>query len=178
MTHSNQNGSDSSERPPPDRQSVDRLDAEDRVARWQRDLKDLLNRLEPYLVAGRIVTFEHIHTEEKTFYASILHTVPVPESVCAIFIPPSVIQQAMWPGNRAAAADQNAELYGIAPDAGAVVAIRCGSLKTIVNALFALPPLTPGIDVYEDGRLLSGYTFNDHRECADGLADALQTYLQ
>jgi len=37
--------------------------------------------------------------------------------------------------------------------------------------------LTPGIDVYENGRLLAGYTFNDHQECAEGLSEILKTYF-
>lgn len=159
------------------RASDSREDLQNRVARWQRDLKGLLVRLEPYLAAGRMVTFETLTAEEKTFFAGLAETVPIPETVCAVFIPPSVIQQAMWPGSRSPAADEESQLYGIAPDAGAVVAVRCGSLNTIVNALFALPPLAPGIDVYEDDRLLAGYTYHSLRECTDGLIEALKTYL-
>jgi hypothetical protein len=152
-------------------------DLQNRVAQWQRDLRGLLNRLEPYLVAGRMVTFEKLTAEEKTFFAGLAQTVSIPETVCAVFIPPSVIQQAMWPGSRPTIDDEASQVYGIAPDAGAVVAVRCGSLNTIVNALFALPPLAPGIDVYEDDRLLAGYTYHDHRECTEGLIEALKTYL-
>ena len=124
-----------------------------------------------------MVTFQNITNEEKDFFEEVVTAVAVPESVCAVFIPPSIVQQAMWPGNDNREDSESPGLYGISPDAGAVAAQRCGSSSTIVNALFAFPPLTPGIDVYENGRLLAGYTFNDHQECAEGLSEILKTYL-
>jgi len=150
---------------------------ETRVADWYRDLKQQLTSLEPYLKAGRIVTFQNIAPEEKAFFEEMVGIIRVPEAVCAVFIPPSIVQQAMWPGAGERQSDETTGLYSISPDAGAVAAQRCGSSSTIVNALFAFPPLTPGVDVYEEGRLLAGYTFKDHRECANGLSDILNTYL-
>jgi len=79
---------------------------------------------------------------------------------------------------RGEAAGDSAEVSGIAPDAGAVVAVRSGSLKTMVNALFAYPPLAPGIDVYQGEQLLAGYTYNDHPECLEGLNEVMKTYLK
>ena len=151
--------------------------ADARVADWYRDLKQQLTSLEPYLKAGHIVTFQNIAPEEKAFFEEMVNTVRVPEAVCAVFIPPSIVQQAMWPGSGERQSAETTGLYSISPDAGAIAAQRCGSSSTIVNALFAFPPLTPGVDVYEDGRLLAGYTFKDHRECADGLSEILNTYL-
>ena len=155
-----------------------RVASEDtRVAGWYRDLKSQLTSLEPYLVAGHIVTFQNITPEERTFFEEIVRTVHVPETVCAVFIPPSIVQQAMWPGSGEQQPTDTPGLYSISPDAGAIAAQRCGSSSIIVNALFAFPPLVPGIDVYEEGRLLAGYTFNDHPECADGLSEIINTYL-
>ena len=148
-----------------------------RAADWQRDLQQQLTRLEPYLIAGRIVTFARISREEKAFFEWLVDVVRVPEPVCAVFIPPSVVQHAMWPGSRPEDPDGESGLYRIAPDAGAVVAVYCGNLTPIVNALFAFPPLSPGIDVYQGGRVLAGYTFQDHTECANGLSEAMRTYL-
>jgi len=133
--------------------------------------------LEPYLAAGHIVTFQNLAPEEKTFYEGIVHTIHVPKSVCAVFIPPSIVQQAMWPGGGSQEPSESSGLYRISPDAGAIAAQRCGASDIIVNALFSLPPFIPGIDVYEDGRLLAGYTFKDHQGCADSLSEILKTYL-
>jgi hypothetical protein len=147
------------------------------VSGWYRALKRQLGRLEPYLVPGRLVTFQQVNPEEKDFFEWLNQAVRVPETVCAVFIPPSVVQQAIWPLVAGSAADQDTGLYSIAPDAGAVAAQRCGASKTIVNALFAFPPLAPGIDVYEDGRLLAGYTQKNQTACAQELTDVLATYL-
>jgi hypothetical protein len=148
-----------------------------RVSGWHRDLQRQLSLLGPYLAAGRMVTFQQITDEEKAFFEELVQTVRVPDAACAVFIPPSVVQQAMWPTGAGAPHEGATGLYSIAPDAGAVAAQRCGSADTIVNALFAFPPLSPGIDVYQNGNLLAGYTYQDHRQCVEALTDILETYL-
>ena len=148
-----------------------------RVANWYRDLRQQLVSLEPFLVAGRIVTFQNITPEEKAFFEELIQSVQPPEGVCAVFIPPSIVQQAMWPDHDGRQSSDAPGIYKLSPDAGAVAAQRCGALSIIVNALFAFPPMTPGIDVYEDGRLLAGYTYRSHQECAAGLSEALNTFL-
>ena len=148
-----------------------------RVACWHRDLQRQLGLLAPYLEAGRLVTFQQITSEEKAFFEELVETVRIPEGGCAVFIPPSIVQTAMWPDSGGPSSEGATGLYSIAPDAGAVAAQRCGSPDTIVNALFAFPPLSPGIDVYQEGNLLAGYTYQDHAQCAQALSDILQTYL-
>jgi len=148
------------------------------IGAWYRNLKAQLHKLQPFLVPGRLVTFQQITPEESDFYQMLIGSIRIPESVCAVFIPPSVVQAAMWSDSSDSIATGKAGLYGISPDAGAVVAQRCGSLQTIVNALFAFPPLHPGIDVYDDGKLLAGYTYQDQQACADELTDILSIYLK
>lgn len=133
----------------------------------------------PFICFTSMRTHHHYfyEVEEKSFFEWLVNSVRVPEPVCGVFIPPSVVQQAMWSESRRNATDDTSGLYGISPDAGAVVAIRCGELSTIVNALFAFPPLSPGIDVYQGGRILAGYTYNDHAECANGLSEAMHAFL-
>jgi hypothetical protein len=152
-------------------------ESEARVRGWYRELTGQLSRLAEYLVPGRIVTFQQVSSEEEAFFQELTNVVRVPESACAIFIPPSVVQKAMWPVFSAPQGDGSSSLYGVAPDAGAVVAQRCGSSTVVVNALFAFPPMSPGVDVYEDGRLLAGYAYSDPTECAHGLSGILDTYL-
>jgi hypothetical protein len=152
-------------------------ESEARVRGWYNELTGQLSRLADYMVPGRIVTFQQISAEEKTFFQELMDLIQVPESVCAVFIPPSVVQQAMWPVFSTPQEDGSSSLYSLAPDAGAVVAQRCGSPTVVVNALFAFPPMSPGVDVYEDGRLLAGYAYSDSTECAQGLSGILDTYL-
>lgn len=167
--------------PGPDRRQLDQGGANPansaRVSGWYQKLKQQLGRLSPYLVPGHIVTFQLVNPEEKEFFEWLNKTIRVPEAVCAIFIPPSVVQQAMWPLAGSRPSEEAPGLYSLAPDAGAVAAQHCGAPETIVNALFAFPPLSPGIDVYQDGRLLAGYTYKDQAACAHELTDVLATYL-
>lgn len=159
--------------------TTDSLQKEDRVALWQRDLRRQIERLEPYLVTGRLVTFTGITEDERGFFEWLTAEVAVPPTARAVFIPPSVVQKAMWPGSGSQASEApRSGNYGISPDAGAVVAVPSDSTATIVNALFAFPPLSPGIDVYEEDRLVGGYSYPDPAACAKGLAEVLAAYLR
>ena len=111
-----------------------------RVANWYRDLRQQLISLKPYLVAGRIVTFQNITPEEKAFFEELIQRVDIPVDVCAVFIPPSIVQEAMWPGHGKRQSTDAPGIYKISPDAGAVAAQRCGVSNIIVNALFCIPP--------------------------------------
>jgi hypothetical protein len=73
------------------------------------------------------------------------------------------------------AADRSAENP---PDRGILLAGRKVDFEPIVNALFAKPPFTPAIDVYEKGRLLAGYAYHSIDECIADLTHVLQTHLQ
>lgn len=153
------------------------LDEDERVAGWYRDLKQQLKQFAPYLVAGRLVTFQTIAPEEQSFYERLLESLTVPETVCALFIPPSVVQQAMWPLARGRGVPPSTETYAVSPDAGAILAQACGDTTTIVNALFAFPPYAPGIDIYQEGCLLAGYISQDIESCMSELSGHLAAYL-
>ena len=51
-------------------------------AGWQRDLQAQLTRLEPYLAAGRIVTFAAVAEEEQRFFEWLVTGVNVPSIFC------------------------------------------------------------------------------------------------
>lgn len=64
------------------------------------------------------------------------------------------------------------------PDKGTVLACKKGDSDVIINALFAKPPFTPAVDVYEHGQLIAGYVYNTIDECTDGISHVLRTHLQ
>jgi hypothetical protein len=66
---------------------------------------------------------------------------------------------------------------GEASDSGIVLASRCKDYDVIINALLAHAPYHPGIDVYEEGRLLAGYTYQTMAECEQQLPSVVHTHL-
>jgi hypothetical protein len=63
-------------------------------------------------------------------------------------------------------------------DSGILLASRQRDYAIVLNTFFALPPYAAGIDVYEEGRLLAGYSYATVSECRDNLARIIYTYLK
>ncbi|WP_373498454.1 hypothetical protein [Desulfococcus sp.] len=140
---------------------------------WQNYLADMLTRMDEYLRPGSLVTFERMQSEERRFFESLHTRVVVPDAAAAIFMPPSVIRQMK-------AAHPNAtggEAFRKFTDAGIVLASRKGGYRVILNAVFALAPFAPAIDIYEDGGLLAGYMYKSIDECIRDLTTVMGIYL-
>jgi hypothetical protein len=63
------------------------------------------------------------------------------------------------------------------PDAGIFLSSRANDFGVIVNALFAHPPFTPAVDVYDRGQLIAGYTYYQIKECIQALSELLPVHL-
>jgi len=137
----------------------------DLVVGWQQMLAGLLEKIAPFLSAGRLVTFRTLLPEEKTFFEALHRDVAVPGHVTAIFISPSVRHQMMGGQPPAGGVAQAIQPPGSPPDAGILLACRANDHQTIVNVLFAHPPHTPAVDVYDQGRLIAGYSYASIPDC-------------
>jgi hypothetical protein len=140
------------------------------VSGWQSILEDLLEKMNSYLKPGAMVTFQHLTPTEKEFYTSLSSRVKIPNNCVAIFMPPSVRQQMMggWSGDNPSTEP---------PDSGAVIASRPGNFNVIINVLFAHPPFTPAVDVYDKGQLSAGYQFNSIEACQSEFGEILERHL-
>lgn len=153
-----------------------RIDKDEVVAGWQAMLAGILTKMRPYLTGGRLVTFQHLLPQEKSFFGTLLKTVQVPGHVMAFYMPPSVRYQMMsaYHENRERIfADHDPEHP---PDAGVILSAADG-FEVIVNALFAYPPALAAVDVYEAGCLIAGYTYRSIDECVSSLTALMQTHL-
>ena len=63
------------------------------------------------------------------------------------------------------------------PDAGVLVASRSEAHDVVLNVLFAHPPFTPAVDVYESGQFTAGYQYADIDACRQELESVLQRHL-
>jgi hypothetical protein len=156
-----------------------RSGAEPTVAGWQCFLEEMLVRLERFFVPGNMITFQNLQEEEQRLFERLRKEIPLFEGTCAVFLPPSVLK-AMTGGNSRPETVTSAGFAAISGgDAGIVLAVRCaGNYRVIANSLLAFPPYAPGIDIYEEGRLLAGYAYNTVDECIGEMAQVFRTYLK
>ena len=152
----------------------------DLVAGWHNFLKKILSQTAPYMREGHLVTFRNVEQHERKLFEKLTQNVTVPDSVSAVYMPPSVRFQMMYhrPAQENVPQPIPEHPPDNPPDEGIVLACRMPDFNTVINVLMAKPPFTPAIDVYEDGKLLAGYVYNNIDECVGDLTKVLQTHLQ
>ena len=101
----------------------------------------------------------------------------VPGHVTALYISPSVRHQMMFGNRGAEETDVPAYRPEDAADDGILLACREKNYQTIVNVLFAHPPHTPAIDVYDQGGLIAGYSYASIPACREEISTIIQTHL-
>ncbi len=151
--------------------------ADPNVAGWQAMLADLLSRMSPYMPPGQLVTFQTLEPHEKTFFHNLYASVQIPAPVAALYLPPSVRHQMLYRGQANKAALLGNDDPDNPPDAGIFLGVRANDFGVIVNALFAHPPFTPAVDVYDRGQLIAGYTYYRIDECIQALSELLPVHL-
>ncbi len=147
------------------------------VAGWQAMLAELLSRMSPYMQSGQLVTFQALEPQEKTFFHGLHASVRVPAPVSALYLPPSVRHQMLYRGRANKAALLGDDDPDNPPDAGIFLGTRANDFDVIVNALFAHPPFTPAVDVYDRGQLIAGYTYYRIEDCLQALSELLLVHL-
>lgn len=140
------------------------------VSGWQMMLQDMLEKMNRYLKSGSIVTFQKLTPQETDFFSLLANKITVPHTAVAIFLPPSVRQQMLggWSGDN----------KGVGPpDAGVMVASWADNYSVILNALFAYPPFTPAVDIYDQGQFSAGYQYDNIEACRSELSELLNRHL-
>jgi hypothetical protein len=140
------------------------------VAGWQSILKNLLDRMQPFMQPGRLVTFQSLEPPERVFFEGLVEAIALLPNTVGLYLPPSVRSQMLGesPADHGAAPQ---------PDAGVLVASRVGNFDIIVNALFAYAPFTPAVDVYEKRQLIAGYQYTQIEACRAELTAIIKRHL-
>ena len=149
----------------------------DSVHGWHNLLKKIIFKMAPYLREGHLVTFRTMTDREVALFERLRREITIPPPVTSIYMPPSVLYQMLY--NRPAGEPQPIPEHSQdnPPDEGIILASRKNDFNVVINALLAKPPFTPAIDVYDDGQLLAGYTYNTIDECVGDLTNVLQIHL-
>jgi hypothetical protein len=133
--------------------------------------------MDPYMSKGHLVTFRRIDEQERKVFKKISQTISVPDTVGAIYMPPSVRFQMMYHRPEGEIQPVPDHSRDNPPDDGIVLACRKSDFNVIVNALLARAPFAPAVDVYDDGQLLAGYVYNTIDECIRDLTKILRVHL-
>lgn len=149
----------------------------DTVSGWQAFLARILQTMQPYLQAGRLVTFQSLLPVERAFFDALHAAIQVPHRAAALYISPSVRHQMMYANQQPRPAYLPAFDAAAQNDAGVLLASGMEDHRIIVNTLFAHPPCTPAVDVYESGRMIAGYTYYTIEACMAAISPLLQVHL-
>lgn len=144
------------------------------VSGWQSFLTKLLEQMAPYLQPGKIITFQHLLSQEIQRFEEIVNTIPVSEGICGVYLPPSVRNQLMYTNQGMDIPAEESE----PGDDGVILFTRPLSYGTIVNVLLAHRPCTPAVDVYDRGALLAGYVYDSIEDCLSSVEKIIQTHLE
>jgi len=147
------------------------------IAGWQCFLEEMLIRLEAFLIPGSLVTFQTLEPDERRLFERLHDSLILPPHVSGVFIPPSVLQGMIPDDYRNLDGHASAGIPRSPSDCGIVLACQHREYRLIINSLLALPPYSPGIDVYAEGDLLAGYAFASVSECQANLQPVIWTYL-
>jgi hypothetical protein len=63
---------------------------------WQDILTDIMTRMKPFMISGRLVTFKTLLENESEIFKLLLISISVPDGVLALYMPPSVRHQMMY----------------------------------------------------------------------------------
>ena len=133
-----------------------RVGKDSSVLGWQKILTDLMTKIRPFMIPGKMVTFKTMQDSESLFFKGLLNSVHVPDRALALYLPPSVRHQMMYENHGADAQIAFNHDPRNPPDAGVVLATYENDFSVILNALFAHPPTLAAVDVYDRGRLIAG----------------------
>ena len=147
------------------------------AVRWQEALELMLIRVDDRLVSGRLVSFENLRGDEAKVFKAVAKRTIVPDGVCVIYIPPTVITALMM-GDRPPASTASAEnIKDAGEDIGILIGARCLDTNTILYAQFGLSPNTSGAEIYRDGEILAVYPYKSIQQCISELNGLIETFL-
>ena len=148
-----------------------RIDAgrEAGVVLWQAALESMLIAVSPYLASGEMVTVSSMGPEASARFNDLQRMLDFSPFVCGVFLPPEQ-------------ADTLSPEGIVAPLARAskgsmkILVTRAGDFSRIMTVEIA--PGSPGIDIFEDGRLLGSYDYDSPEACMADISKTVWIHLK
>jgi len=140
-------------------------------AHWQASLEIVLLACEKSLRPGQLLPMAIDGEREWEFYQDVLEKLDLPPELCAVLITPSA--------SRAMPIPQDLEMEALAlpeRDSFSMIISGCRDHTTVMQV--SLPGvMSVGIDVFEHGSQLAGYTYNTIEECLLDLTRVIWIYF-
>jgi len=136
---------------------------------WQATLEVMLLACEKALRPGRLVPIAIDGDREWEFYQDVLEKLDLPPDVCAVLLTPSAASALPIPHD-----PKTDTVIPPGRDAFSMLISDCRDHTTVMQV--SLPGLmSVGIDVFEHGSQLAGYTYNTIEECLSDLTRVVLT---
>jgi hypothetical protein len=138
---------------------------------WQASLEVLLLACEKALRPGQLVPIAIDGEREWEFYQDVLEKLDLPPEVCALLITPSAASAIPIPQET-----KTDTLAQPGRESFSMIISDCRDHTTVMQV--CLPGLmSVGIDVFDHGSQLAGYTYNTIEECLSDLTRVIWIYF-
>jgi len=140
-------------------------------AHWQATLEVMLLACEKALRPGQLVPIAIDGDREWEFYQDVLEKLDLPPDVCAVLLTPSAASALPIPHD-----PKTDTVIPPGRDAFSMLISDCRD-HTIVMQVSLPGLMSVGIDVFEHGSQLAGYTYNTIEECLSDLTRVIWIYF-
>jgi len=142
-------------------------------ARWQGAVESVLSTIEPYLVAGQIVTSDALEKEDAESFQKLHTILDLAPYVTAVFLPRETSRRTIPP--KAAESIRRVPEDGISSK---VLVSKHNDFRRLMVVELGGPPVRTGIDIFQDGNLLGSYDYETPGDCMDALSKVIWVHLK
>ncbi len=142
-------------------------------ARWQGALESVLSTMEPYLVAGQIVTIDTLEKKDAAVFQRLYATLDLAPYITAVFLSGDISSRTSPP--KAAASIQRIPEGGISSK---VLVSKHNDYRRLMVAELGEPPVRAGVDIFQDGNLLGSYDYETPKDCMEALSKVIWIHLK
>jgi len=142
-------------------------------AHWQGALESVLSTMEPYLVAGQIITTNALEKEDVGPFQKLHTTLDLAPYITAVFLPCDTSNHTSPP--KTAESIQRVPGNGISSK---VLVSKHNDFRRLLVVELGRPPVRAGIDIFQDGNLLGSYDYETPEDCMDALSKVIWVHLK
>lgn len=142
-------------------------------ARWQGALESVLATMEPYLIAGQLITIDALEKEDAESFQKLHATLDLAPYITAVFLPGDISCQTTPP--KAAESIQRVPENCISRK---VVVCKYNDFRRLLVVELGRSPIRAGIDIFQDGNLLGSYDYETPEDCMDALSRVIWIHLK
>lgn len=142
-------------------------------AHWQGALESMLSTMEPYFVAGQVITIDALEKKDAESFQKLHVLLDLAPYITAVFLPRDISCRTSPP--EAAESIRRVPENGISSK---VLICRHNNFRRLIVVELGEPPVRAGIDIFQDGNLLGNYDFETSEDCMNAISKILWVHLK